>query len=86
MLVEKEKLWNCIEKFVEGGILRNLTKPWSKLVGQMILARERYVSDFQKLIEEKKEQREIPKYQKYSGCPSLIERFERKTEKGKKKK
>jgi len=58
-------------EFVTGKIDDSIDKPWKKLVGQVILGDEDFVSYVQELITEKKAIKEIPKSQRYAGRPPL---------------
>jgi REP element-mobilizing transposase RayT len=58
-------------EFVVGKIDGSIDKPWKKLVDQVILGDEDFVSYIQELIAEKKEIKEIPKSQRYVGRPPL---------------
>jgi hypothetical protein len=60
-------------------------KPWKKLVGQVILGGEDFVSGIQELLDEKKENKEIPRTQRYSGRPLLLDLFSSPNREDKKK-
>lgn len=65
--------------FVTAGISDNSVRPWEKLFGQVILGEEAFVSKIQKLIDEKKNVKEIPKIQRFPGRPALNELFKENT-------
>ncbi len=66
---------NLYQSFVTDGLVNQTEKPWKKLVGQIILGGEDFVSGIQELLDEKKEIKEIPGIQRYSGRPSLPDLF-----------
>jgi putative transposase len=57
-------------KFVAEG-LSDPTKPWEKLVGQVILGSENFVARVGKLLGDRQEIKEIPRAQRYPGRPPL---------------
>lgn len=57
-------------KFVADGISEP-AEPWRKLVGQVILGSETFVSNARKLIGARQEIKEIPRAQRYPGRPPL---------------
>lgn len=63
------------QQFVNEEISGQAEIPWKKLVGQIFLGGENFVSELQGLLEEKKETKEIPKLQRYPGRPSLAKLF-----------
>jgi REP-associated tyrosine transposase len=63
------------QEFVVGKYDGNNDNPWKKLVGQVILGSDDFVTYIQDLIAEKKEIKEIPKLQRYSGRPPLSRLF-----------
>jgi len=73
------------QSFVTDGLVNQTEKPWKKLVGQIILGGEDFVSGIQELLDEKKEIKEIPGIQRYSGRPSLPDLFSSQNRKDKKK-
>lgn len=62
-------------EFVAEGLTDKATKPWERVVGQLLLGGERFVSEIQELIDEKKDIKEIPKLHRFSGRPALSEIF-----------
>lgn len=61
-------------KFVAEG-LSDRTRPWQKLVGQVFLGSEKFVSRMQELLGDKQEIKEIPRAQRYPGRPPLASLF-----------
>lgn len=62
--------------FVTEGLSGKFVKPWDSLVGQVLLGEEAFVSKIQKLIDEKKDVKEISKLQRFPGRPALAELFQ----------
>jgi putative transposase len=61
-------------RFVADGLFVQ-TSPWKNLAGQVFLGSENFVARLQELIGDKKEIKEIPRAQRYSGRPSLDRLF-----------
>ena len=61
--------------FVAEGMFNPPEKPWKNLVGQIFLGGNDFVSGIQELLSEKKQIKEIPKSQRYSGRPFLPDLF-----------
>ncbi|MDA8163943.1 MAG: transposase [Desulfobacteraceae bacterium] len=61
-------------KFVAEG-MAGKAQPWEKLVGQVFLGSEKFVTSMQELLEGKREIKEIPRSQRYPGRPSLNRLF-----------
>ena len=61
--------------FVAEGIDNPPEQPWKNLVGQIILGGDAFVSQIQELFSEKKQIKEIPRIQRYSGRPLLEDLF-----------
>ena len=72
-------------EFVAEGISSHAKKPWKKCIGQVILGGDNFVAEIQGLLDEKKEVKEIPNRQRYSGRPSLRELFPLQNSQNKKK-
>jgi len=72
-------------KFVDDGMNQGIEKPWSQLTGQVILGSGNFVSQIQALLDEKREEKEIPKLQRYLDRPSLAALFRGVAKKYKKK-
>jgi len=73
------------QDFITDGLINQTEKPWKKLVGQIILGGEDFVSGIQELLDEKKEIKEIPRIQRYSGRPLLSDLFSSQNMQDKKK-
>jgi len=82
---KKKTARKLYQDFVTDGLMNQTEKPWKKLVGQVILGGEDFVSGIQELLDEKKEIKEIPKIQRYSGRPLLSDLFSSQNKKDKKK-
>jgi putative transposase len=61
-------------KFVADG-LADHGRPWKKLVGQVFLGSESFVSRMEELLGDKREIIEIPRAQRYPGRPPLNRLF-----------
>jgi putative transposase len=61
-------------KFVAEG-LANPTRPWEKLVSQIFLGSENFVTNMRELLGEKQDVKEIPRVQRYPGRPPLDRLF-----------
>lgn len=61
--------------FVTKGMLNPSEKPWENLVGQVFLGDDNFVSEMKELLTDKKQIKEIPKSQRYSGRPILSDIF-----------
>jgi putative transposase len=61
--------------FVREGIHRG--SPWEGLRGQVLLGDEGFVEKFKDLLEDKKQLKEVPRFQRYVSRPSLDKIFSR---------
>jgi putative transposase len=55
--------------------LKDQARPWRKLIGQVFLGSEDFVSHMQELPGDKQKIKEIPRPQRYPGRPSLDRLF-----------
>lgn len=63
------------KKFVEARLVEMGESPWAGIIGQCLLGGEGFVSEIKKRIDGKKEIKEIPRGQRFSGRPALVELF-----------
>ena len=61
-------------KFVADGMMRQ-DQPWQKLVGQIFMGSEEFITRIQTLVDDKQELKEIPRSQRYPGRPALDQLF-----------
>ena len=61
-------------KFVADGI-KDQAYPWEKLIGQVFLGSDNFVSRMRELLGDKQEIKEIPRSQRYPGRPPLNQLF-----------
>ncbi len=81
----RKKARKLYRKFVTDGMAGGQEKPWKKLAGQIILGGEGFVARMQEILEGKKEIKEIPKAQRFTGRPSLDKLFPLRDRNDKKK-
>ncbi len=69
----KNEARRLYREFVTNGMKNEVGKPWGKVRGQIILGNDNFIREIKELLEEKKEAKEIPKRQRYTGRLSLAE-------------
>ena len=72
---KKSKARKLYKEFVEERVDLSGPSPWKGLVGQLILGSEGFVEQIQTLLDNRKEEVEIPRQQRYAGRPSLVDLF-----------